>query len=325
MKNFHRRAFTLIELLVVIGIVAVLIGLLIPAVQKVREAANRMKCANNLRQIGIGLLNRESFVGDLPPAFVGNKINWRHELLPFIEQENIFKRIIPDQPWYEGDNLSVVAMASVGTFQCPSVSIRPDVRILLLDKGAKPKVLDRTLPTSDYEVVMGVEPNQYRLVMNPENKDQTDLLKRTRGAMIANAPTKLDEFLDGTSQTILITESAGRPDSYGLSRSVTRYAKDGVIQGLTTASCWADTSGPYVLDLGIATDPVEGTLQPPQPIFGKGIGETTNKAQPYAFLPGGYQVVIADGSVRYFSSSMQWNKALPFFTIRGDEPGLGDF
>jgi prepilin-type N-terminal cleavage/methylation domain-containing protein/prepilin-type processing-associated H-X9-DG protein len=156
MKNLRttsRSAFTLIELLVVIAIIAILIGLLLPAVQKIREAANRMSCSNNLKQLGLAIHNYESSYGQLPAAytllpaadpdanaqFAGKRVGLSllANLLPYVEQDNLYRKLDPTKSEFDTINVP-----QNGPHAGPNNAYAQVVKTYLCPSDPTPKTLD---------------------------------------------------------------------------------------------------------------------------------------------------------------------------------------
>ncbi len=192
----RRRAFTLIELLVVIAIIAILIGLLLPAVQKVREAANRMRCANNLKQMGLALHGYHDSHGSFPPGVVADTSDLRNGkrsglvfLLPYLEQEALYQRYDFRLPWKAPANLAAV-QTRVPVFLCPS-----GPNEVPQDGGVA------GAPT-DYAFCKGAQAYLCR----------SGAIRPGAGLFDVNSARRIADVLDGTSQTFAMGEAVSGPN-----------------------------------------------------------------------------------------------------------------
>ena len=291
----NRTAFTLIELLVVIAIIAILIGLLLPAVQKVREAAARAQCQNNLKQLGLAIANYESTNGFYPAARwraagpgnpAGRHIGWRAIILPFVEQDNLRTLYNPSLHWWEGTNLTQAAIFEVKLFQCPSTPSIAKPTFLTANPPFRPALtVNAGLGRTDYEAIMGVQS-----IINPS----LYVGNARRSLMHENSAQRVTDATDGTSTTILVLEAAGRPVVYRLGSANPAVQNN---QGMG----WIDSDGAFSLD-GSSAD---GNLEGCGPANGCSFPiNKRNDNEPYSFHSGGVNCLFADGHVQFVRESI---------------------
>jgi prepilin-type N-terminal cleavage/methylation domain-containing protein/prepilin-type processing-associated H-X9-DG protein len=212
-----RRAFTLIELLVVIAIIAVLIGLLLPAVQKVREAANRMKCSNNLKQLALGLHTYHDTHSTFPAA--GNAINrlgWHVYVLPYIEQNNLYAKfdLVTNKTYHAiSPGRRELGLVKVVTLFCPSgPREKPDTSGIHVGHPPEYEPPTTGAPpfTTHYYGVLGPKgtnpaTNQaYTVFSNSGSVQHGDWA--TQGVFQRETPTRIADITDGTSNTLALAE-----------------------------------------------------------------------------------------------------------------------
>lgn len=335
MPRLKRLAFTLIELLVVIAIIAVLIGLLVPAVQKVREAANRLSCTNNVKQLALACQNYHDSNGKFPPAVMMNASvtdsgdythnfgpNWLVLILPYIEQDPLFKTVaasVIDYPITGNNMWRSLRLAEIKTLKCPSevYGATPFSDIGGWARGNYGANSGTGMfyanKTGDEGLeIAGLKFKEFSGNLYDATLSQHVLGVSPRGVMSANSSTNISSITDGTTSTALINELR-----VGLVPSDLRgtWAMGQVGASIQAGAGRWDSPGPNI-SKSLYDDIMNGTDNP-NSNMGCDVRIKSYEVTTKSLHPGGVNIGMADGNVRFLRNGID-RTAYQFLHSRDD-------
>jgi prepilin-type processing-associated H-X9-DG protein len=318
----------LIELLVVMATVASVLGLLLPAVQKVRAAAARVKCQNNLKQIGLALHNFHDGYSYLPFSRRASQPqrSWAPDLLPFLEQASIVSgaNYNSNENWWRSTTYSGVPIPnsatvqkSIAVFLCPASPIQPRLQ----NKTETPPEQNKIGACGDYFTPEGVNS-----AINAELPAGQQFPSGVNLAGVLRPYPEVSSLVyvtDGTSSTIMLGECAGREDVWrGRSMKPAAADKSNPSCARARGGAWATNDNPY--EIGQRIEWCTNTASIPGPMRINNSNEWGHLY--YSFHDSGANFCFADGSVRFLSEGVSlWTLAALTTRAGGEAPNGNDY